>query len=113
MKNANSSIAKPVTLTPNQLKIYKDIISLVESRVTSMLKCNSIEDYMLSLKGPAGAGKTYITIQLAKHFLSKNSSDFDFVITSPTHKAAGVITTMLNKYNINATCKTIHSFIPI
>lgn len=101
------------TLTAHQLEIFNKIIAIVENKVKSVLKSNDIEDYMISLKGPAGTGKTFLTAQLAKYFKAKKEEEFDFVITSPTHKATGVISQMLNKYNINATCKTVHSFLGI
>jgi len=102
-----------MTLTAHQLEIFNKITTTVENRVKSVLKSNDIEDYMISLRGPAGTGKTFLTAQLAKYFKAKKEEEFDFVITSPTHKATGVISQMLNKYNINATCKTIHSFLGI
>lgn len=102
-----------MTLTAHQLEIFNKIIAIVENKVKSVLKSNDIEDYMISLKGPAGTGKTFLTAQLAKYFKAKKEEEFDFVITSPTHKATGVISQMLNKYNINATCKTVHSFLGI
>ena len=101
------------SLTAHQLEIFHKITTTVENNVKSVLKSNDIEDYMISLKGAAGTGKTYLTVQLAKYFMNKKEDEFDFVITSPTHKATGVISQMLNKYNINATCKTIHSFLGI
>ena len=101
------------TLTAHQLEIFNKITNMVEKRVKSVLKSNDIEDYIISLRGPAGTGKTFLTAQLAKYFKAKKEDEFDFVITSPTHKATGVISQMLYKYNINAICKTVHSFLGI
>jgi hypothetical protein len=100
-------------LTPSQKKIFKNITKLVEEKVTSVLKSTNIQDYMLSLKGPAGTGKTFLTAQLAKYFKLKKDSEFDFVLTSPTHKATGVAAQMLRENKINASCRTIHSFLGI
>ena len=100
-------------LTPHQLNIFQSIISIVDSKVTAVLRSNNLEDYIISLQGPAGTGKTYLTAQLAKYFQSRQSHEFNFVITSPTHKASGVATQMLRDNNINAVCKTIHSFLGI
>lgn len=100
-------------LTASQLEIFNKITTIVESNVKSVLKSSDIEDYIISLKGPAGTGKTFLTAQLAKYFKSKDEIEFDFVITSPTHKATGVISQMLNEQNIDAKCKTIHSFLGI
>lgn len=101
------------TLTPHQLDIFKSVISIAEEKVGSILRSNSVQDYMISIKGPAGTGKTYLTTQIAKYFQSKNMKIFEFILTSPTHKAVGVTAQMLKDNNINAKCKTIHSFLGI
>lgn len=100
-------------LTAHQLEIFNKITTTVENKVKSVLKSTNIEDYMISLKGPAGTGKTFLTVQLAKYFKSKEEEEFEFVITSPTHKATGVVSQMLDEHKIDARCKTIHSFLGI
>jgi len=95
------------------ISVFNKITTIVENKVKSVLKSSNLEDSMISLKGPAGTGKTFLTTHLAKYFKSKNENEFDFVITSPTHKATGVISQMLDEHNINANCKTIHSFLGI
>ena len=100
-------------LTPHQLEIFERITTTVEDKVKSVLKSNNLEDYIISLKGPAGTGKTFLTAQLAKYFKSKKEQEFDFVITSPTHKATGVVAQMLKEHKIDAKCRTIHSFLGI
>ena len=99
-------------LTPHQQEIFNKIISLIESKVSQILK-SDIEDYLISLSGPAGTGKTYLTTQIAKYLSQKKNTDYSFVITAPTHKAVGVLSEALRKNNIYATCKTIHSFLGI
>jgi ATP-dependent exoDNAse (exonuclease V) alpha subunit len=100
-------------LTAHQNKVFNDVTSLIDSRVKSILKTDNIHDYMLSLTGAAGTGKTFLTVQIAKYFRDKKDADFSFTITAPTHKAVGVISEMLRKNKIQASCKTIHSFLGI
>lgn len=100
-------------LTQHQKEVFNSVTSLIDSRVKSILKTDDIYDYMLSLTGAAGTGKTYLTAQIAKYFRDKEDTDFSFTITAPTHKAVGVISEMLRKNKIQASCKTIHSFLGI
>jgi len=100
-------------LTPHQSEVLNNILSLIDKRVKSVLKSNNLEDYMLSLTGAAGTGKTYLTAQIAKYLRDKKDTDFSFTITAPTHKAVSVISQMLRQNKIQASCKTIHSFLGI
>jgi len=100
-------------LTAHQNEVFQNITTLIEQRVKSILKTDDINDYMLSLTGAAGTGKTFLTAQIAKYFRDKKDTDFSFTITAPTHKAVGVISEMLRKNKIQASCKTIHSFLGI
>ena len=100
-------------LTSHQQEVFNNITALIDSRVKTILKSDDISDYMLSLTGAAGTGKTFLTSQLAKYFRDKKDTDFSFTITAPTHKAVGVISEMLRKNKIQASCKTIHSFLGI
>jgi len=112
MKTSNNN----TNLTSHQQEIFNNIISMIESKVTNVLKSTNINDYLISLAGAAGTGKTYLTTQIAKYLIQKNkkdNNDFSFTITAPTHKAVGVLAGILSKDNINASCKTIHSFLGI
>lgn len=100
-------------LSDHQKEIFRSIIALVEERIESPLRSNNVEDYMISLSGAAGTGKTFLTTQLAKYFKSKNNLHYAFTLTSPTHKATGVAAQMLRDNNIQAPCRTIHSFLGI
>ena len=100
-------------LTTHQREIFNNIVDLIDIRIKSVLKTDNIYDYMLSLTGAAGTGKTFLTAQIAKYFKDKKDTDFSFTITAPTHKAVGVISEMLRKNKIQASCKTIHSFLGI
>jgi ATP-dependent exoDNAse (exonuclease V) alpha subunit len=101
------------TLTPHQNEVFTSITTLIDRRVKSILKTDNTNDYMLSLTGAAGTGKTFLTAQIAKYFRDKKDTDFSFTITAPTHKAVGVISEMLRQNKIQASCKTIHSFLGI
>ncbi|MBU1658900.1 AAA family ATPase [bacterium] len=98
-------------LTNHQATVYKALNSKIESILESkILMSYNVSDYMLSLMGAAGTGKTYLTTEIVK-FL-KNSK-IDFTITAPTHKAVNVLARSLEKNNVEAPCKTIHSFLGI
>ncbi|MDQ7060871.1 MAG: AAA family ATPase [Sulfurimonas sp.] len=107
-------------LSAHQQEVFTQIVSQLETKVSSILKSTHIEDYLLSLTGPAGTGKTFLTTQIAKYLMQKRkeseypmSADFDFIITAPTHKAVGVLSNLLRENNIQTNCKTIHSFLGI
>ena len=117
MKTLNE---KNTTLTSHQQEVFNTIVHEIGTKVSSILKSTNIEDYLLSLTGAAGTGKTYLTTQLAQYFIEKqkelgssNTQDYSFVITAPTHKAVGVLADNMRKNNIAASCKTIHSFLGI
>ncbi len=113
-KNTNINTKKPSsTLTAHQSEVFNNIVSLIDSRVGSILKTENTHDYMLSLTGAAGTGKTFLTAQIAKYLRDKKDTNFSFTITAPTHKAVGVISEMLRQNKIQASCKTIHSFLGI
>lgn len=107
MKTLNKETIK---LSLDQQKVFTQIVSQLETKVSSVLKSTNIEDYLLSLTGPAGTGKTFLTTQIAKYLVN---ADFDFTITAPTHKAVGVLSNLLREHTIQANCKTIHSFLGI
>ena len=107
-------------LSLHQEEVFTQIVSQLDTKVSSILKSTNIEDYLLSLTGPAGTGKTFLTTQIAKYLVEKRkeseysvSCDFDFTITAPTHKAVGVLSNLLRENNIQTSCKTIHSFLGI
>ncbi|MFT5835979.1 MAG: exodeoxyribonuclease-5 [Sulfurimonas sp.] len=113
-ESSNSTIDVVLSeLTSHQKEVFENVTSLIEARVKSILKTDNINDYMLSLTGAAGTGKTYLTAQIAKYFRDKKDTDFSFTITAPTHKAVSVISEMLRQNKIQASCKTIHSFLGI
>jgi len=110
----------PSPLTKHQQKIFNKIVEQIDTKVPSLLKSSRIEDYLLSLTGAAGTGKTFLTVQIAKYLAQKQQEltypkniDYNFVITAPTHKAVGVIAETLAHAGLEASCKTIHSFLGI
>jgi len=103
-----------------QQAIFKEITSLIDKRVADVLQSYNIKDYMISLIGAAGTGKTFLTVQIIKYLVEKyplkaynDLSKHNFAVTAPTHKAVSVIANMLREQNIQASCKTIHSFLGI
>lgn len=115
MAHAFNTDLAPFTslLTSHQREIFEGIVALVEDRLESPLMGDNFEDYMISITGAAGTGKTFLTTQLAKYFKSKNDRNYEFTLTSPTHKATGVAAQMLRENMIQASCRTIHSFLGI
>lgn len=109
----NELIENKNQLTAHQNEVFQNVTELIDQRVKSILKFNDINEYMMSLTGAAGTGKTFLTAQIAKYLRDKKDTDFSFTITAPTHKAVGVISEMLRKNKIQASCKTIHSFLGI
>jgi len=117
MKTLNQETSK---LSSHQQAVFTQIVSALEIKAGSILKSTNIEDYLLSLTGPAGTGKTFLTTQIAEYLVNKRkeseypmSSDYDFTITAPTHKAVGVLSKLLHENNIQVSSKTIHSFLGI
>jgi len=112
--------AKTLVLTPDQQTVFNTITSLIDERVANFLQSYNIQDYMISLTGAAGTGKTFLTVQIIKHLIKKYSDtehggsfQQNFVVTAPTHKAVSVIAQMLQQQVIQVNCKTIHSFLGI
>jgi len=98
-------------LTQHQSEIFKGICSKITTILEDkVLTSPDLGDYIVSLQGAAGTGKTYLTTQIVK-FLK--TSNINFMITAPTHKAVGVIASTLIKNGIAANCKTIHSFLGV
>ena len=102
------------TLTPHQKEVFNNIINDITMNTQSILKSNDIYDNLLSLSGPAGTGKTYLTTQIVEYFIeNKNVLDDGVCVTAPTHKAVSVLSSILRENKIQATRKTIHSFLSI
>ena len=103
------------TLTSHQQEVFNNIINDITSNVKNILKSNDIYDYLLSLSGPAGTGKTYLTTQIVKYFIENTDilDDGGLCVTAPTHKAVGVLSSILRENKIQASCRTIHSFLGI
>ena len=107
-------------LTAHQQEIFNAITSLIDEKVGGVLKSYDIRDYMISLTGAAGTGKTFLTVEIVKYLIKKYPPEktsgfvkYNFTVTAPTHKAVSVIAEMLNSQDIQASCKTIHSFLGI
>ena len=56
MKTLNKETSR---LSLHQQKVFTQIVSALETKVGSVLKSTNIEDYLLSLTGPAGTGKNF------------------------------------------------------
>lgn len=74
------------------------------------LKDGTLDRQVFSLIGSAGTGKTWLTAHIIKALLD---AKIQVAMTTPTHKALGVITAMLedNKISDDVIKATIHSFL--
>ena len=100
------------TLTKDQKSAFESIISIINSKLTPVLRNDSLDSSMVSLNGAAGAGKTFLIVELLRYF-STGKNKINCTVTAPTNKATGVIAQMLHKNSIRVKCKTIHSFLKI
>ncbi len=103
-------------LTVHQKEIFDAITTDIKQNIFSRIKGDNIGDYMLSLTGPVGTGKSFLTAKIVdeiNRFIKERSySNNDNIrITAPTHKAVRIIKDMLSKQGVNAECMTIHSFL--
>lgn len=107
---SNSSTVQQHQLTHDQATILETLIESINGVCSSVLNSYDLDSKMSSLVGSAGTGKTYLTVQIVRKLLDAKIS---CAITAPTHKAAGVISNLFFENKINATSKTIHSFLGI
>lgn len=96
-------------LTAHQQEIYEAIVSRITQNLSSAIKSNNIEDHFLSLSGPAGTGKSFLTA----HILQSLMGVGNICATAPTNKAVKVLRDMINHRALTAECRTIHSFLNI
>ena len=104
-------------LTPHQQKVFDGIVEKLDNVLLNVLKSTDIEEYLLSLGGPAGTGKTFLTTAIARHLQRKNheeDADYSLVVTAPTHKAVSVLAEHFHDNGLfGVACKTIHAFLGI
>lgn len=112
--NANiiSYLQKGETMNTTELKVlsqdqaYQTILEKLENIVAA----DMLWDNVVSLSGPAGTGKTYLTTMLVK----KLSEKYSIIMTAPTHKALQVLRTNLHLEQLtNIQARTLQSFLNI
>jgi len=91
-------------LTKHQQNVY----DLIVPEINDIVSLNGQWDNIISLSGPAGTGKTFMTIHIIKSLINLG---FKVRLTTPTHKSLKVAKDMLKKENINIDTSTIHSFL--
>jgi len=106
------------SLTPHQQEVFNAIISNIKYNLSSFFQNHYIEDRLISLSGPAGTGKSYLTTQIVKALtLELAKSEYlhneGICITAPTHKATNVLRNMLKIQGIDSECRTIQSFLNV
>ena len=85
-------------------------LTSITMKLEDIIKTEMVWDNIVSLNGPAGTGKTYLTTKLIKGLSEK----YNITITAPTHKALQVIRQNLEEENIDTVCiKTLQSFLNI
>jgi ATP-dependent exoDNAse (exonuclease V) alpha subunit len=105
-------------LTAHQQGVFDEVTNEIIKNLFLVTRSENIEDRILSLTGPAGTGKSFLTAKIVdeiKIVLEKKSycSDEEIYVTAPTHKAVKVIKDMLYSHGVSAECRTIHSFLKI
>lgn len=105
-------------LTAHQQEVFDEVTNEIIKNLFLLTRSENIEDRLLSLTGPAGTGKSFLTAKIVdeiKIVLEKKSyfSDDEIYVTAPTHKAVKVIKEMLYSHGVSAECRTIHSFLNI
>ena len=98
-------------LTTHQQEVYEAIIGDIKHNLSSIIRSSDIEDHFLSLTGPAGVGKSHLTVQILKGLTGLGN----IYVTAPTNKAVKVLKDMVDDSSvvINADVRTIHSFLNI
>ena len=73
------------TLTSHQLEVFNNIVNDIVTNAQNFFKSNDIYNRLLSLSGPAGTGKTYLTTQIVRYFCeNKNLLEDGLCVTAPT-----------------------------
>lgn len=92
------------TMTQNQA------FQAISEKIEHIIQTDMVWDNEISLSGPAGTGKTYLTTKLVSQLQEK----YHITITAPTHKALQVLRQNLLSENIdNVETKTLQSFLNI
>lgn len=91
-------------LTPHQEEAFKNIIADIDT----IIRTGSQWDNVVSLTGPAGVGKTFLTSYIIKTLSDQKKK---VQLTTPTHKSLKVARDMLKSYDIDIDSSTIHSFL--
>lgn len=105
-----------IKLTQHQEEIFELIMNQIKVNMSFSKNTNNLENRILSLTGPAGTGKSFLTAKIIYEVykLKKENSIYDnrnIYITAPTHKAKRVTDDMLNNYNLDLKSQTIHSYL--
>jgi len=92
-------------LTVDQQNIYEKIIN----DINEVRKGDIFGEYSwLSLKGPAGTGKTFLTKNIVSYLLSQNMK---MAVLAPTHQAVSVIKNNIDIKDKKIFYATIHAFL--
>jgi len=98
-----------MALTEHQQEAYEGIIKDIKEALNDNLWSESI----ISLIGPAGVGKTFMTSQIVETLMGMKhrGRKLKIKLTTPTHKSLRVAKDMLEKNDLEIESSTIHSFL--
>ena len=105
-----------IKLTPHQEEKFELIMKQIKANISFSKDTHDLENRILSLTGPAGTGKSFLTAKIIYEVykLKEENSVYDnrdIYVTAPTHKAKKVTDDMLKNYNLNIKSQTIHSYL--
>ena len=94
-----------MALTTHQQEVYEKIMEHIEE-----IRAGDIfgESSWLSLKGPAGVGKTFLSKTIVERLLELN---LEIAIVAPTHQAVKVIRNTIGLDSKKLSFTTLHSFL--
>lgn len=85
-------------------------LEAIREKIEHIIQTDMVWDNEISLSGPAGTGKTYLTTKLVSLLQEK----YHITITAPTHKALQVLRqNLINEEIENVETKTLQSFLNI
>jgi len=94
-------------MTKDQKDLFNKVHEIIDSNIKLDIK--NPMDRMISIHGPAGVGKSFVTSEIIKSLDKK----YNVRMTTPTHKSLEVIRNMLKNINCEIENSTIHSFLKL
>lgn len=98
-----------MSLTEHQQEAYEGIVKDIKEALSD----NVWNESIISLIGPAGVGKTFMTSQIVETLMNMThrGRKLKIKLTTPTHKSLKVAKDMLEQNELEIESSTIHSFL--